>query len=580
MAFFTILTVFYGIPIYIIRDLYMTMRSFTKRITDYLRFQAATRDMDTRYPNATAQDLAADNTCIVCREEMRPIDAEQAPAAGGVGQALHQRQKPKKLPCGHILHFGCLSSWLERQQACPICRRSVFATGTGTVGTQGAPAQAGQAPAAGGGGANPQNQNLQQRGQQNQGRVFRLGPLRIQLGGQIGRPNDQELLNALGRLAQNHRQNIQRNRENLINGAVAGPAGTAGATAATGNATQSDGLAPSVTDPANSDIHPGIRSAAARMALNTVEQQIQREIQALNIQGQRANTIRNLLNELDRARNIPQPPLRQQPRASVTPGGLQPINGALPSTLGSYFQPHPLNQNQQTFPFGRAVDPPTAPYPSGVVVPQGWQLVPLHPITDQAVPGQAPAQMLQAFLQHSANPANQPTRGSSAAIVQPGNPLVAGNPLAQFLAGAVNESGAVQSPFPPPPPRPAPVNGSSVRTTNGSSTVSDIPATNGDDHSSPTPSSSSHTTHSMSTAPPPTAPAQTWSFPPATASVTTSSSAEMTPTHSGKGKAPAVTVPEQIPQTHVEPPTPVEPPVETAGERTKQPSVEDAGDEE
>ena len=26
---------------------------------------------------------------------------------------------PKKLPCGHIFHFQCLRSWLERQQSCP-----------------------------------------------------------------------------------------------------------------------------------------------------------------------------------------------------------------------------------------------------------------------------------------------------------------------------------------------------------------------------------------------------------------------------------------------------------------------------
>ena len=33
---------------------------------------------------------------------------------------------PKKLPCGHMFHFRCLRSWLERQQSCPTCRRSVL----------------------------------------------------------------------------------------------------------------------------------------------------------------------------------------------------------------------------------------------------------------------------------------------------------------------------------------------------------------------------------------------------------------------------------------------------------------------
>lgn len=572
MAFFTILTVFYGIPIYIIRDLYMTMRSFVKRVSDYLRFQAATRDMDTRYPNATAQDLATDNTCIVCREEMRPVDGP-APA-GAFGQAMHQRQKPKKLPCGHILHFGCLSSWLERQQACPICRRSVFLPAPPTTGQ--AAAQAGQAPAAG---AHNQNQNPQQRPQRNEGRVFRLGPLRIQLGGQIGRPNDQELLNALGRLAQNHRQNVQRNRENLINSAANGTPAAAATSTAAGAVPQADASTTSVADPANSDIHPGIRSAAARMALNTIEQQIQREIQALNIQGQRANTIRNLQNELDRTRNIPQPPPRQQQRAAVTPGSLPLTSGAFPASLPPLSRPDVvLNHNQQTFPFGRATDTTHVTPPPGVVVPQGWTLVPLNPITDQSDVAQAPAQMLQTFLNHNAS-GNAPIRTSTMINNQ------LSNPLAQFLAGAMTNgaptvrsgsqppaisSSRIQGPFPPPPIAPA------ASTTAGvNSTMPPSPPTNGDHHAPSEPNS--HPLHSPSPQSHPTAPTPTWNFPPATSS----SSEESQPTHSGKGKAPALSVPEtdgstspSVPQTHVEPPTPVD------GEGGMQASVEDGGEGE
>jgi E3 ubiquitin-protein ligase synoviolin len=40
-------------------------------------------------------------------------------AAGAGGAAPPTREKPKKLNCGHIFHFGCLRSWLERQQSCP-----------------------------------------------------------------------------------------------------------------------------------------------------------------------------------------------------------------------------------------------------------------------------------------------------------------------------------------------------------------------------------------------------------------------------------------------------------------------------
>lgn len=98
---------YYGIPLHIIRDLYMTFRSFILRIRDLIQYRRATTNMDQRYPNATSEELASsDRVCIICREEMN-TDA-------------------KKLPCEHLFHFPCLRSWLERQQTCPICRRSVL----------------------------------------------------------------------------------------------------------------------------------------------------------------------------------------------------------------------------------------------------------------------------------------------------------------------------------------------------------------------------------------------------------------------------------------------------------------------
>lgn len=61
----------------------------------------------------------ADRTCIICREEMfyqgRPGGAQ----AGTQPSPDGPNMSPKKLPCGHIFHFYCLRSWLERQQSCP-----------------------------------------------------------------------------------------------------------------------------------------------------------------------------------------------------------------------------------------------------------------------------------------------------------------------------------------------------------------------------------------------------------------------------------------------------------------------------
>lgn len=101
------------------RDLLMTARDFLKRLNSVLRYRRAIQEMN-RYPDATQAELDQENTCIICREDMRVWDLAANPGA-------LDRIRPKKLPCGHILHLGCLKSWLERQQVCPTCRSPVTA---------------------------------------------------------------------------------------------------------------------------------------------------------------------------------------------------------------------------------------------------------------------------------------------------------------------------------------------------------------------------------------------------------------------------------------------------------------------
>jgi E3 ubiquitin-protein ligase synoviolin len=118
MIFFGIVVHYYGIPLHIVRDVYMTLRSFLQRCRDLVRYRQATANMQERYPTATQEQLSmTDGICIVCREEMH-LGQDQQP--------LTIPDTPKVLPCGHIFHFRCLRSWLERQQACPTCRRSVL----------------------------------------------------------------------------------------------------------------------------------------------------------------------------------------------------------------------------------------------------------------------------------------------------------------------------------------------------------------------------------------------------------------------------------------------------------------------
>ncbi|KAF8452976.1 hypothetical protein BGX38DRAFT_1268982 [Terfezia claveryi] len=138
LAFFFIVLTFYGLPLHIIRDVYITLRSFISRIRDFIRYRRATNDMNIRYPDATVEEVERENVCIICREEMRPfIPAPDNQGPQGIHTAAQaqsrQRMRPKKLPCGHILHFSCLRSWLERQQRCPTCRRPVLETTPNTA---------------------------------------------------------------------------------------------------------------------------------------------------------------------------------------------------------------------------------------------------------------------------------------------------------------------------------------------------------------------------------------------------------------------------------------------------------------
>jgi len=110
------------LPIFALRPMYLAIRKFRKSLSDIVLSRRAIAQMEV-YPNATEEDVANDNTCIICREEMVP-----GPSA-------------KKLPCGHIFHAACLRSWFQRQQTCPTCRLDVLGAHQRAQGGQGAAAR-------------------------------------------------------------------------------------------------------------------------------------------------------------------------------------------------------------------------------------------------------------------------------------------------------------------------------------------------------------------------------------------------------------------------------------------------------
>lgn len=127
---------YYSFPLFVLRPIYLCIRTFKKACSDVVMSRRAIRNMNTLYPTVTQEELSnTDNVCIICREEM---NAE----TGTV----------KRLPCNHIFHVTCLRSWFQRQQTCPTCRMDILRL-PNTSGAQQPRPQQNQA------GTNPGSQN-------------------------------------------------------------------------------------------------------------------------------------------------------------------------------------------------------------------------------------------------------------------------------------------------------------------------------------------------------------------------------------------------------------------------------------
>ncbi len=417
------------------RDWFMTTRSFLKRLHALIRYRQALKHM-AQYPDATAEELGREDTCIICREEMRPWDTADAMQV--------ERSRAKKLPCGHILHFGCLKSWLERQQVCPTCRRPVARDGQqpGADGPAGVlrlgfpgqnqqpqPPANGQAAPGGGqhaqGGAadgqgNNQNRNI---------RMFNLGPLRLGFA-QGGVDEFRDMA-----------QRMQAPAD-----AVNPPAPTP--------------TVPTVQDNNNSPT-PGLDQL--RGQLLTLGNQVRQEMINAHNAAHEVHVMSLLMNELTRLRQLQQQPPGQPPAAPQaapqnTPGGVQGIQAQITRLQQLQQQQqqqqdqhqqglgHPLmylpGQGQPPFPHlpyplaarpqatvtrhvsaghGTAIPAGSPDLPEGVVIPAGWSLLPLQRLEGGEIPpsepihnAQAPAQDMfrSVFASHPRSRGTSPAPGS------------------------------------------------------------------------------------------------------------------------------------------------------------------------
>ncbi|KAF7716556.1 Uncharacterized protein PECH_004357 [Penicillium ucsense] len=346
-GFFAILIRFFGLPIHILRDLVLTARSFVRRIGDFIRYRKATRDMSSRYPDATPEETAREDVCIICREEMISIlpaaPTEGAPAPPPPAN-VPDRLRPKKLPCGHVLHFACLRSWLERQQRCPTCRRPVLGDEA-----QGAPAgannQGGNAAAAAaqpnGPGGNPAPVQ--------RARVFRFGPFRVGFGA------------VRGDVLQNIHQQIHQGAA-----APAQPPADANHPGA-----QHIGfgfgfgrphaplapVAPVAPAPAQTPAStPAAASASVHAQLQSIEQQIEQELASLRAAAEHVQRVAHLQAELEQLRLEVNSSTEDATATSTSSSGQTQFTSARSEALG-------------------AGDPRL---PEGLVLPAGWTLQPFN----------------------------------------------------------------------------------------------------------------------------------------------------------------------------------------------------------
>mmetsp|Transcript_32563 Transcript_32563/g.70464 ORF Transcript_32563/g.70464 Transcript_32563/m.70464 type:complete len:753 (-) Transcript_32563:1133-3391(-) len=112
LLFFAIVFTYYGMPINIFREVYVSYQQLRQRLTSFANYRRLTANMNERF-EAVRSDEELDEvgrTCIICRDGMK--------ADGSC----------KKLPgCGHCFHAHCLREWLVQQQSCPTCRGDIQA---------------------------------------------------------------------------------------------------------------------------------------------------------------------------------------------------------------------------------------------------------------------------------------------------------------------------------------------------------------------------------------------------------------------------------------------------------------------
>lgn len=103
-TFFAIVMTYYGLPINLFREVYVSFQTLKLRLAAFSKYRKLVQSMN-RF-SAPPEDHE-DMSCIICRDAMTVHDSKQLPG------------------CGHVFHTCCLREWLVQQQTCPTCRGDI-----------------------------------------------------------------------------------------------------------------------------------------------------------------------------------------------------------------------------------------------------------------------------------------------------------------------------------------------------------------------------------------------------------------------------------------------------------------------
>jgi E3 ubiquitin-protein ligase synoviolin len=124
LVFFMIIFTYYGLPLHIVRDLWVSLRKLQSRLQAYFRYRRIMRNINERFADPTEQEVTdCGGVCIVCREDMANSRNKKLPCGSlcivivqSACQFSTELIGSFLLSVGHIFHLYCLRKWLQEQQ--------------------------------------------------------------------------------------------------------------------------------------------------------------------------------------------------------------------------------------------------------------------------------------------------------------------------------------------------------------------------------------------------------------------------------------------------------------------------------